>query len=206
MEEDFLSISAVEHYAYCPRQAALIHVEGVWADNSDTAVGTAAHQVVDRSARMVRRDGIETWLSLPVSSVRLGVSGVCDAVEFRPGPIPVEHKPVRTKHQRSAVTQQLAVQAMCLEEMFECTVEYGVIFAHREHRRQEIVIDQALRAVALRSLRAAQAMLTTEQLPSRVSDARCRNCSLRELCLVDERGQPFVDSGANQRFAAEGER
>lgn len=191
MDEDSLPISAVEHYAYCPRQAALIHVEGVWMDNGDTALGSAEHQAVDRGVRMVPRDGVETWLSLPVSSESLGVVGVCDAVEFRPEPLPVEHKPIRTKFQQSAVCQQLAIQAMCLEEMFRCSIDEGVIFANREHRRQVVQIDKDLRAAALKTLARVRSMLANGELPSRVSDARCRNCSLRDACLVDESGVPF---------------
>ena len=192
MDEDDLPISAVEHYAYCPRQAALIHVEGVWDDNTHTALGTADHQPVDRGTRNVRRDGIATWLSLPIGSEVLGIVGLCDAVEFRPGPVPVEHKPIRTRFHLSSVSQQLALQAMCLEEMFDCSVETGVVFANGEHRRQEVPIDDALRAAALTTLGLVRRMVDQQSLPPRASDQRCRRCSLRDMCLVDETGRPLT--------------
>ena len=203
MDEDVLPISVVEHYAYCPRQAALIHVEGIWSDNSDTALGSAQHQAVDRGTRMVRRDGIETWLSLPVGSATLGVAGLCDAVEFRPGPVPVEHKPIRTRAQRGSVAQQLALQAMCLEEMFDCQISVGIVFANREHRRQEIVINESLRRDTLITLGLAQEMIQEQLLPARVADSRCRRCSLRIMCLVDEAGNSFLTEWAPDALAEE---
>ena len=118
MDELPVPISAIEHYAYCPRQAALIHVEGVWADNAHTALGSAEHAVVDERARLVRRQGGECWLSLPVHSSRLGVHGICDSVELGPPLLPVEHKPVRSRRHLAPASQQLALQALCLEEMF----------------------------------------------------------------------------------------
>ena len=86
-----LPISIVEHFAFCPRQAALIHVEGLWEANADTARSEADHAAVDRAVRVESRSGIETWMSLPVWSERLALSGICDAVEVGPsGPVPVE--------------------------------------------------------------------------------------------------------------------
>lgn len=196
MDEDSLPISAVEHYAYCPRQAALILLDGVWAENVHTALGSDQHQAVDRESRLVRRDGIETWLSLPVVSKRLGVSGTCDAVEFRELPLPVEHKPVRTRHAAAAARQQLAIQAMCLEEMFNEPIPAGVIFAHREHRRQIIPLDADLRATALHTLESLTRMVRSHELPPRLDGARCRNCSLRHECQLetgpDRSGDPFT--------------
>lgn len=203
MEEDGLPISAVEHYAYCPRQAALILVEGVWAENADTALGSVQHHAVDRGARLVRRDGVPTWLSLPVLSASLGVAGVCDSVELRPGPVPVEHKPLRTKHHLAAACQQLAMQAMCLEEMFGEDVPIGVVFAHKEHRRQEIHIDDALRSAAVATVQALQQMLRLSTLPERVGDERCRRCSLRTECMVDAEGHPEGGQGDPYHAAEE---
>lgn len=126
---DHLSLSIVEHYAYCPRQAALIHVEGLWAANADTARGEADHAAVDRGVRSESRGGVETWLSLPVWSDRLQVSGVCDAVEVVAGvPFPIEHKPRHTGRVESPAAQQLAAQALCLEEMWGCPVRRGSVF------------------------------------------------------------------------------
>lgn len=105
MEKASVAISAVEHYAYCPRQAALIHIEGVWADNAHTALGSAEHTAVDRETRLVRRQGHDCWLSLPVHSSRLGVHGICDVVELEPTPTPMEHKPFRSKRHIAPAAQ-----------------------------------------------------------------------------------------------------
>ncbi len=105
MDEEILPISGVEHYAYCQRQAALIHMEGVWAENAHTAQGSVAHAAVDRETRLVQRQGYDCWLSLPVHSERLKVRGVCDSVELTPAPVPVEHKPVRSRQHRSPAAQ-----------------------------------------------------------------------------------------------------
>lgn len=95
-DDDQIAISAIEHYAYCPRQASLIHVEGVWEANSHTASGSVAHAAVDRETRLVLRDGVQTWLSLPVWHDELGLYGVCDVVELHAGvPVPVEHNRAR---------------------------------------------------------------------------------------------------------------
>lgn len=110
---DPLPLSIVEHYAYCPRQAALIHVEGLWAANADTALGEAQHAAVDRAVRSETRGGVVTWLSLPVWSHELAVVGICDAVEIRAGVLtPIEYKPKLPRRLLAPASQQLAVQAM----------------------------------------------------------------------------------------------
>lgn len=204
MDDDFVLISAVEHHAYCPRQASLIHVEGIWAENTHTVLGSIEHAAVDRAARLVKRQGVDCWLSLPVISVELGVRGVCDAVEMSPTPVPVEHKPIRSKRHLAPAAQQLAIQAVCLEELFSTEVPAGVVFAGRERRRQEIPIDSVLRAAALSTLEDFRTMRDEGVLPARVCDSRCRACSLRILCLVDDEGRPMAVEGVDV-FAASAE-
>ena len=197
MDEDILPISGVEHFAYCRRQAALIHLEGVWADNAHTALSSVEHAAVDRETRLVHRQGRDCWLSLPVHSTRLNVRGVCDAVELTPAPVPVEHKPVRSRTHLAPAAQQLAIQAMCLEEMFDTNVHTGVLYAGKERRREEVAIDQSLREAALASLTGFRTMLSIGVLPDRAGDRRCRRCSLRESCLVDEDGASIAESSVS---------
>jgi len=195
-DDDILPVSGVEHYAYCPRQGALIHLDGVWADNAHTARGSVEHSAVDRKTRLVRRHGFDCWLSLPVGSERLRIRGVCDAVELTPAPLPVEHKPVRSRAHLAPAAQQLALQAMCLEEMFGTDVSEGVLYSGKEHRREVVEIDGELREAALKSLAGFRSMLDARALPERASDRRCRYCSLHEFCLVDEEGASIATGSA----------
>lgn len=181
-----LSLSIVEHYAYCPRQAALIHVEGLWAANADTARGEADHAAVDRAVRSESRAGVETWLSLPVWSDRLNLSGVCDAVEIVDGvPFPIEHKPRHTGRGLAPAAQQLAAQALCLEEMWGCQVLKGALFTRTDRRRHEIAIDVALRAATEVTIRSCHSLVQERRLPPVLADRRCQKCSLAEVCGVE---------------------
>ncbi len=183
---DPLSLSIVEHYAYCPRQAALIHVEGLWAPNADTARGEADHAAVDRGVRSESRAGVETWLSLPVWSDRLQLSGVCDAVEVVKGvPVPIEHKPRHTARLMAPAAQQLTAQALCLEEMWGCQVLTAAVFTRADRRRHEIAIDSALRAATEVTVRSCHALVRERKLPPVLADRRCEKCSLAEVCGVE---------------------
>lgn len=183
---DPLPLSIVEHFAYCPRQAALIHVEGVWAANADTARGEADHAAIDRGVRSETRSGVTTWFSLPVWSARWGLSGVCDAVELQRGiPTPVEHKPRHVASAlASAAAQQLAAQALCLEEMWECEVPNGVLFTRADRRRHVVPIDHGLRTDTTETILACHDLIENRRLPPALTDKRCVRCSLAEICGV----------------------
>lgn len=183
--DDPLALSMIEHYAYCPRQAALIHIEAQWQSNADTAHGEVQHAAIDRAVRRETREGIVTWLSLPVWSEKLNVHGICDAVELRDqGPVPVEHKPRLPKRLRSPAAQQLALQAMCLEEMYDCAIGLAYVFTRSDNRRHEIQVDTRLRDSVIENLHRCRAILRDQELPPPVADARCRGCSLRDSCGV----------------------
>ncbi|MGB3955724.1 MAG: CRISPR-associated protein Cas4 [Brooklawnia sp.] len=184
---DYMALSIVEHHAYCPRQAALIHVEGLWAASADTARGEADHAAVDRAVRSESRAGVVTWSSLPVWSDRLQLTGVCDAVELVEGvPVPIEYKPRHSFRLKAPAAQQLAAQALCLEEMWGCEVVTGVLYTRADRRRHEIPIDAALRAVTEETIRACHALIQDRLLPPVVADRRrCDRCSLAEVCGVE---------------------
>lgn len=187
-EDEMLSVSAIEHYAYCPRQAALIHLEGAWTENRHTAEGATDHVVVDQGPRWELRDGVACWLSLPVWHDELRLSGICDIVEIHDGcPVPVEHKRILSPRSGSPAQQQLTAQALCLESMWGVPVEYGYLFSHRQRRRQLVNIDDRLRRQTLVTVAALRATVNQGVLPAPVRDSRCPPCSLIDTCL------PFID-------------
>lgn len=177
-------ISALEHYSYCPRQCALIHLEGTFLHNVHTIRGRLAHERVDEPDAEIR-PGVHVERALPLWSRRLGLVGRADVVEFRPeGAYPVEHK-VGKKRAWDHEAIQLAAQALCLEEMTGRRVERGAVYYHGSRRRREIVIDDALRREVEETTAAVRALLAREELPPPINDARCPECSLIDLCMPD---------------------
>ncbi len=180
---DPINVSALNQYSYCPRRCALIYVENEFSDNVHTSRGNAEHERVDRAAHTTSKDGARIEYALPIWSERLGLIGKCDVVEFWPdGTIyPVEYKH-GSKKQRENDDLQLAAQALCLEEMCGRPVERGAIFHAKSKRRRELVIDAAIRLRLEQVIQDIRAMLSTNQLPPPVNDARCTECSMREIC------------------------
>ncbi|MGI5951948.1 MAG: CRISPR-associated protein Cas4 [Brooklawnia sp.] len=182
---DPLPLSIVEHYAFCPRQAALIHIESQWSSNADTAQGEADHAAVDRGVRSLSREGTVIWSSLPVWSETYRLQGICDVVEFRDGlPVPVEHKPKLHRRTINPAAQQVAAQALCLEEMFDCRIDEGFLFTRKDHRRHLVSVNDWLRQATRSTIKACHELVTSQLLPPPVSDARCKSCSLAEPCGV----------------------
>ena len=185
-EADLVPLSALQHWLYCPRQCALIHVEQVWADNHATADGQVKHARVNTLGEEMRR-GVRTVTSMPLRSFRLGVSGIADVVELhREGkawrPFPVEHKRGRPKTHR-ADEVQLCAQAMALEEMFETTIPEGALFYGMPRRRTAVTFDQDLRTLTTQTAQAVRACVAAGLTPTASYDpARCDPCSLLELC------------------------
>ena len=180
--EDPIPLSALQHWIYCPRQCGLIHLEQQFEDNVHTARGQAVHHLVDTPGYEVKR-GVRVERALPLWSDRFGLIGKADLVEFHPdGRIyPVEFKHGR-KRGRIHDDIQLAAQAMCLEDMLGRPVPQGAIYHASSHRRREVDITEDLRALVRETAEAIRAMLASGILPPPVNDARCRECSLREIC------------------------
>lgn len=192
--QEQLLVSVIEHYAYCPRQAGLIHLDAEWAANRLTAQGSADHAVVDAATRHVSKEGVESWQSLPVWSDELGIYGVCDVVEFSAaGPVPIEYKPSLSGSSRSPAAQQVAAQAMCLEEMFDLVIEAGFIFTRKDRRRHRVELDQALRDQTISTIRAARTMISDRALPPGVNDRRCHKCSLAPVCRPQDHRPSIED-------------
>lgn len=180
--QDPIPLSALQHWIYCPRQCGLIHLEQQFEDNVHTARGQAVHHLVDTPGYEVKR-GVRVERALPLWSDRFGLIGKADLVEFHPdGRIyPVEFKHGR-KRGRIHDDIQLAAQAMCLEDMLGRPVPQGAIYHASSHRRREVDITEDLRALVNETADAIRAMLASGILPPPVNDARCRECSLREIC------------------------
>lgn len=179
---DPIMLSALEHFSYCPRQYALIHIEQAFDHNVHTKRGDAVHERVDEPGLEVR-EGMRIERALPVWSEQFGLIGKCDVVEFdREGvAYPVEYKH-GTKRVKEHDDLQLAAQALCLEEMTGKPVPKGAIYHFSSRRRREVNITLALREKVAVVLAAIREIIGSGQLPKPVNDKRCDQCSLKEIC------------------------
>jgi CRISPR-associated exonuclease Cas4 len=185
-EPDSVPLSALQHYAFCPRQCALIHVERLWAENTLTAEGRVLHERTHGAGGESRGD-LRIARALPLQSAALGLHGVADVVEFhrQPGgawrPFPVEYKRGRPKHEPIDAVQ-LCAQAICLEEMLGVAVPAGALFYGEMHRRHEVAFDAALRAETARLAATVRALFAAGQTPPPAFSPKCRSCSLVDVC------------------------
>ena len=195
-EEDYLQLSGIQHFAFCPRQWALIHLENLWQENLQTAQGQLLHQRCHDAGQDESRGDLLILRDLRISSPSLGLSGACDVVEFhrdpkgvslqgRDGlwmPYPVEYKRRKPKpHQADEL--QLCAQAICLEEMLCCSIPEGALFYGEPRRRQTVTLDESLRQtvkeMAEQMHQYAQRGYTHKVKPKK----GCSACSLKDLCL-----------------------
>lgn len=183
-DDDAIPLSALEHHEYCPRQAALIHVDGLWQDNRHTVRGQAGHRRADHGPDRVER-GRRMLRGVPVWSRQHRLSGRCDAVELWPdGTVaPVEYK-IGTRHGRAAEVQ-LAAQALCLEEMTGRAVLFGYVWYARHQRRQRVAIDDGLRVATLDAIAAIRHAIVSGDLPAAPNDERCEQCQLLDTCMPE---------------------
>jgi CRISPR-associated exonuclease Cas4 len=199
-DPDPITLSALQHWAYCPRQCGLIHLEQAFDDNLSTQRGQAVHALVDKPG-VEERKGLRIERALPLWSEALGLIGKADVVEFEPDgtPYPVEYKH-GTRHKAADIAAcddvQLAAQALCLEEMTGRAVSEGALYYASSRRRRVVPITLALRAQVRDTAVAVRAMLTSGELPAPTLDVRrCKGCSLRERCqpqaLTRLRGADF---------------
>lgn len=184
-----VALSALQHWIYCPRQCGLIHLEQAFAENIHTARGQAVHHLVDAPGYEIKA-GVRVERALPVWSDQYNLIGKADLVEFHPdGKVyPVEFKH-GAKRQKLHDDIQLAAQAMCLEEMLSRPVPSGAIFHATSHRRREVLITSELKQLVIATADAIRAMLASGELPPPVNDARCKECSLKDICQPDALSQ-----------------
>jgi CRISPR-associated exonuclease Cas4 len=190
-ETDLLPISALQHLLFCPRQCALIHVEGLWLENRLTTEGRILHDRV-HSGGSEHRSGVRIEFGLPLRSLKLGLAGTADAVAFhdvdpqcRTGgkiPYPVEYKRGRPKKDESDLVQ-LCAQAMCLEEMLGVPVTDGALFYGRERRRTRVHFSEELRGGTEEAARRLHELIVSGRTPLPEYGKKCRACSLLNSCL-----------------------
>lgn len=199
-DEDFLALSGIQHYAFCPRQWALIHIEKQWSENLRTVEGKQLHRRVDNPDFFEARGSILTARAVPISSFTLGLSGVADVVEFyadeekgitlndRKGkwlPVPVEYK--RGVPKKDIIDEvQLCAQAICLEEMLCTNIEYGYIFYGETKHRTKVIFDNELREQVLRLSEQMHKTFEKQYTP-KVSTKKksCNSCSLVDVCVPE---------------------
>lgn len=186
-EDDLLPISALQHFAFCERQCALIHVEGAWVENRLTTEGRIMHERVHDSHGETRH-GVRIVRGLRLRSFRLGLTGIADVVEFSRSEdgkalvFPVEYK--RGKPKRDSCDEiQLCAQAICLEEMLGVTVPDGALFYGINRRRHPVTFNQDLRAATAEAARRVHALIESGRTPPAVYAPKCDHCSLFVWCL-----------------------
>lgn len=192
-EADLIPLSALQHYLFCPRQCALIHVERQWAENRFTAEGRVLHEKVAEQS-VETRAGVRIIRAMPIRSTALGVFGVADVVELHgmrhnPAPYPVEYKRGKAKAHR-ADEVQLCAQAICLEEMFGCALTEGALFYGKTRRRIVIPFDEELRRLTHDTARATADLIHAGRSPPPIYEPRkCDTCSLIDICRPKQMGK-----------------
>lgn len=186
-EDDLIQLSALQHFVFCRRQCALIHIEQVWAENKLTAEGRIMHEHVhdegDESRGNVR---IERGASL--RSLRLGLIGKADVVEYHRQTdgtwqaFPVEHKRGKPKPDHSDKVQ-LCAQALCLEEMLNASIPAGALFYGKTRRRLDVTFDEALRLETQEVAKLTHDLIEIGLTPAPVYNKRCESCSLMAECM-----------------------
>ena len=199
-EADLVSISAIQHYVFCPRQCALIHIEQQWHENRWTAEGRLLHERADMPKRDARGAQVITR-RVHIRSLVHGITGFADIVEYHRVstadnavalsgreqlwmPRPVEYKRGKPKADKSD-EMQLCAQVLCLEEMHNIRIDEGFLFYGSIRRRHSVAMTQTLREQTIATIAALQKMLAQTALPSAIAGPHCRSCSLEDICLPD---------------------
>ena len=196
-DDELLPLSGIQHFHFCPRQWALIHVERQWADDRRTAEGLLIHERADDPSLTETRGEVIVTRAVPLLSRSLGFNGIADVVEYtrsadgialtgRDGlwaVRPVEYKRGKPKpDERDEV--QVCAQAICLEEQLGCRIEAADLYYHEPRRRHAVALTDELRATVSAMAREMHALYQTGTTPPATADARrCTHCSLRDLCM-----------------------
>ena len=195
-EEDYLMLSGLQHFAYCRRQWALIHIEQQWAENERTVDGQIFHAVAHDKGRIEKRGDLLITRGLPIKSAQLGMSGLCDVVEFHKSaegvslasyeglwqPYPVEYKKGLPKL-NEADEMQLCGQAICLEEMLLCRIPGGSLFYGENRRREPVEFTEELRGKVYDMAKEMHVLWDKGYTPRVKPQKGCNACSLKEICV-----------------------
>lgn len=197
-DDQMLMLSGIQHYMFCPRQWALIHVEQQWADNRLTAEGEVLHKNVDDPSYRQKNGGTITLRGVHIASHALGLYGICDAIELLPSETkenaithpkysgywrlyPIEYKRGHRKPDEWDAVQ-LAAQVMCLEEMYEIQIPEAALFYYETRRREVVSINEPLRRLTYKLSEAMHKTFDGGITPKAVPQHGCKNCSLFDIC------------------------
>ena len=189
-------LSGLQHFVYCRRQWALIHIEQQWAENERTVDGKLFHRVAHEGGRIEKRGDLLIARGLSVKSAALGISGVCDVVEFHRAeegitlsaydglwqPYPIEYKKGAPK-EHEADQIQLCAQALCLEEMLVCHIPGGSLFYGENRRRMSVAFTEELRDRVRRAAAEMHELWQKGYTPRVKYQKGCNACSLKEICV-----------------------
>lgn len=206
-EDDYLMISGIQHFKFCRRQWALIHIEQQWKENVKTVEGDHMHEKADDSLIREKRSDKLIVRGMPVRSHQLRITGVCDVVEFISDPegvwleeekdrykvYPVEYKRGKPKKD-DADLLQMAAQAICLEEMLLTNIESGYIFYGETRRRLDVPISESLRKEVSQNVNEMHHLYNRRLTPKVKTGPHCKSCSLQDLCLPDLLNKSSVNS------------
>lgn len=193
--DDFIPLSYVSQYSYCPRRAGLLLLEQQWADSADTVKGSAEHKIVHDQDTKYHSSKVELT-DMYVFSSEMGIAGRCDMVEayddntgiafpflddklYRLYPIEYKHGKLRNEKE---YIHQLCAQAMCLEEMYGCQISSGAVFFISSHRKSEVSFTEQLRDEVRRICGELRSMLVHEKVPYQEINSKCQKCSLADIC------------------------
>lgn len=197
-EENYLMISSIQHFIFCRRQWALIHLEQQWSENFFTIDGNIFHEKAHDGLNFEKRNETIISRGMPVISRELGLTGICDIVEFKEDKegikivgrdklykvYPVEYKRGKAK-ESNADRYQLVAQALCLEEMLCCTIEKGYLFYGETRRRVLVEIDQQARDEVRSIVGKMQELYVRGHTPKVKKTKQCISCSLKNICMPE---------------------
>lgn len=215
-EDDYLMLSGIQHFAFCRRQWALIHIEQQWQDNYRTTAGEIFHKRAHDESLVEKRGNIITFRGLKIASATLGVSGQCDVVEFQRDDAgislkgydgtwkvyPIEYK--RGKHKDGDEDElQLCAQAICLEEMLGTQIDKGAIYYGESRRREEIFFSDTLRKRVYEVTEEMHQLFLKGHTPKSKTKKKCAGCSLKNLCLPKVQEVDKVEGYLEERMREE---
>lgn len=215
-EEDYLLLSGIQHFVFCRRQWALIHIEQQWEENVRTFEGRVMHENAHNADFHEKRNGVIMVRAMKVFSREMGISGECDVVEFQPAPegitlagqkgtyiaVPVEYKRGKPKP-HNADEMQLIAQAMCLEEILMTRIPKGYLYYGETRRRTEVLFTEELRQSVRSCFEEMHAYYSRKHTPMVKTGTYCRQCSLNNICLPELSGAQPADAYVSEMLKEE---
>lgn len=197
-ESEYLMLSGIQHFKFCKRQWALIHIEQQWEENVRTIEGKNLHEKADQPFIREKRKDKLIVRGMPVHSRILKINGICDVVEFIKDdqgieiigeqgkyiPVPIEYKRGKPKRDETDLVQ-LAAQAICLEEMLVCQIDKGYMFYNEIRQRIEVSITQELKSTVRSLVMDMHEYYSRKHTPKVRTGKHCRSCSLQNICLPE---------------------